>query len=175
MKDEVNPALTGKRAEGAALWANVDWRDMATFIGPNADRFHRVYEKARKQAIEKGSGFAQGWSWPALLFGFAWFFYRKLWAIGAVLLVLPIAIGYFFQSNGASIGVGVAMAMLAKTIYLQHAVSRIAKARAAGGGEAEIAAAGGASLLGGVIGGAIWLLVIALLAFAIASGVEPPR
>lgn len=35
---QVTPALTGKRAE-AVMWAVSDWRDVAAFIGPNAEKF----------------------------------------------------------------------------------------------------------------------------------------
>lgn len=171
MTNEINPALTGKRAEAAAMWAASGWADVAGFIGPNAHRFERVWAKLRGQSLEKGAGFAQSWCWPALLFGFAWFFYRKMWAVGAVLMVLPIVLGYFVSSNGAAIGLAAASAGLAKSVYIQHATSRIAKIRSAGGGEADIAAAGGVSLAGGIIGGVLLALALAGVVWAGANGV----
>lgn len=171
MTTQVNPILTGKRAEGAQLWAASDWADVATFIGPNAPRFERVWAKLRDQSMAKGAGFVQSWCWPALLFGFAWFFYRKLWAMGAVLLILPVVLGLFVSSHGAAIGVSAASTISAKNLYVQHAVTRIAKLRAAGGGAQEIAAAGGFSVAGGVIGGVLFALALGAVIWSVAIGV----
>lgn len=137
---------------------------------PNARRFERVWAKLRGQSMAKGAGFAQSWCWPALVFGFAWFFYRKLWAMGAVLLILPIVLGYFLSAHGGAIGISAASTILAKNLYVQHAVTRIAKIRAAGGGAPEIAAAGGVSVAGGAIGGVLFALALAAVIWSVASG-----
>ena len=94
------------------------------------------------------------------------------WAalLGAVLLVLPIAIAWFLP-GGATAGITVTMAMLAKSIYVQHAVARIAKLRASGAGDGEIAAAGGVSVAGGVVGGVILALAVGSVIAALALGV----
>lgn len=168
---EINPSLTGKRAEGARLWAASDWADVASFTGPNAARFERVWARLRDQSMAKGAGFAQSWCWPALLFGFAWFFYRKLWGMGVALLILPPVIGCLLGSQGGAIGVSAASTILAKNLYVQHAVTRIARIRAAGGGADEIAAAGGTSLAGGAIGGVLFALALGAVIWSAASGV----
>ena len=171
MTDGINPALPGKRAQSAAMWAASDWADVATFIGPNASRFERIWAKSRDQAMQKGAGFAQGFCWPALFLGFAWFFYRKQWAAGVALLVLPMLAGYFISAHGIGLGVSAASAVIAKPVYVQHAVTRIAAIRARGGGADDIAAAGGISIAGALIGGAIALLALAAIVFALVNGV----
>ena len=170
MSEQINPALTGKRAEGAALWAESEWRDVATFIGPNAHKFEVVWVKTRVQSMAKGAGFKIGWCWPPLFIGFAWFLYRKMWGFGALLLVVPVVVGYLLPGGGA-IGLGVAFAMMAKSIYVQHAVVKIAKLRARGAGDAEIAAAGGVSVAGGIIGGVILGVAVLSVIAALALGV----
>jgi hypothetical protein len=88
-----------------------------------------------------------------LLFGFAWFLYRKMWAFGALLLILPVALFLMFETPGGQIGLAVAMAMFAKSLYVQHALSRMDKARARG--DAAMLAAGGVSIPGALVGGFI--------------------
>jgi uncharacterized protein DUF2628 len=55
-------------------------------IGPRADRYVR-----RFLAFERKGGGRPGWHWPSLLFPGVWAFYRKLWLIGIVFALLPVA------------------------------------------------------------------------------------
>lgn len=170
MRDEVDPALTGKRAEAAALWA-VGWDEVSAFIGPNAERFRGAWDKVRPKALKSGSAVAFAMCWPALLFGFAWFLYRRMWLAGALLLALPFVLGLFLDVGTGAAGATVAIAAMAKSLYLQHAVTKIAAVRAAGGGEDAIRAAGGVSKVGGIVGGVLWAVV--LTAAFLTLGGEP--
>lgn len=151
--------MTG-RDRAIAVWAESDWTDIAAFIGPNADRFHGVYERGREKALAKGVGNVVSWSWPALFFGFAWFFYRKQWAIGAVLLIVPILIAYFFDIGGGLGGVAIVMAMFAKSFIVQDAVTRVAKLKSQGATAADLTTAGGVSVPAGVVGGILLALLV---------------
>jgi hypothetical protein len=55
-------------------------------LGPSADRYVR-----RFLSFERTGHGAPGWHWPSLLFPGVWAFYRKLWGIGLVFALLPIA------------------------------------------------------------------------------------
>jgi len=55
-------------------------------IGPSADRYVR-----RFLAFERKGGGRPGWHWPSLLFPGVWAFYRKLWLLGIVYALLPVA------------------------------------------------------------------------------------
>jgi hypothetical protein len=55
-------------------------------IGPSADRYVK-----RFLAFERKGGGSPGWHWPSLLFPGVWAFYRKLWLIGIVFALLPVA------------------------------------------------------------------------------------
>lgn len=150
------------------IWRESDWPEVATFLGPNAERFRSAYDKTRARMAAERPGVVWSWCWPALVFGFAWFLYRKQWAIGAILLLLPMAIGYFFDlPSGGTAAVAVAVAAMAKSLVVQDAVARIAKIKDIGGGEAEIARAGGVSAAGGLIGGAILALGVAVLGWTL--------
>lgn len=148
------------RERAVAAWADSDWAEVAAYLGPNAERFRPAYERGREKALERGVGNVFGWSWPALVFGFAWFLYRKQWAIGAVLIVLPLLIAYFVDIGGGLGGVAIVMAMFAKSFVVQDAVTRIAKLKTAGASMPDIAAAGGVSVPGGIIGGMLWLVAL---------------
>ncbi len=147
-----------KRQQAAEAWATTDWDDVARFLGPNADRFLAVWQRTREKLLAKGTGNAVGWSWSAFVFSFAWFLYRKQWVAGIVLIAAPLTIVYLGASPGGGIGVGIVMAIYAKSFLLQDAVLKIARIRSRGGGDAEVAAAGGVSRIGGLIGGIVWLL-----------------
>jgi len=156
MSDRPGPLdFAGQKARSRRLWEQTRWEDVAAFIGPRAERFHGAWEATRAKNVEGRGGIAFGFCWPALLFGFAWFLYRKLWAFGLMLLILPVALAWMLESPGGGIGLTVAISLMGKSMYVQHALSRIDAIRADGGGEEALRAAGGVSLVGGAIGGAI--------------------
>jgi hypothetical protein len=55
-------------------------------IGPSADRYVQ-----RFLAVERRGGGRPGWHWPSLLFPGVWAFYRKMWLLGIVFALLPVA------------------------------------------------------------------------------------
>ena len=55
-------------------------------IGPSADRYVK-----RFLAFERKGGGRPGWHWPSLLFPGVWAFYRRLWLLGIVFALLPVA------------------------------------------------------------------------------------
>ena len=55
-------------------------------VGPSADRYVR-----RFLAFERTGHGRPGWHWPSFLFPGVWAFYRKLWVIGLLFALLPIA------------------------------------------------------------------------------------
>jgi hypothetical protein len=163
--------FAGQKERSFRLWERTGWEEIATFIGPNADRFHGAWEATRAKVATGRGGIAFGFCWPALLFGFAWFFYRRMWAAGLALLVVPVVLGFFFDMRGGGIGVMVATALFSKSLYVQHAVSKIGAVHEQGGGGGEaIAAAGGVSVAGGAIGGLILAIGVGSSFYLIASG-----
>jgi hypothetical protein len=55
-------------------------------VGPSADRYVQ-----RFLAFERSGTTRPGWHWPSLLFPGVWAFYRKLWLLGIVFALLPVA------------------------------------------------------------------------------------
>lgn len=147
--------FAGQRERTKRLWQAVSWEELALFVGPNAERFRDAFERTRPKMLAGHGGVSFGFCWPALLFSFAWFFYRKMWAAGLALLVVPPALGFFIDSRGGALGVMIAISLFARSLYVQHAVSKIGAVRETGGDDDEVAAAGGVSTAGGAVGGLI--------------------
>lgn len=153
-------SLAERRAIERAKWLDTSEQDLATFLGPNAGEFRRVWERSRDKVAAGGAGMAAGWSWAGFVFGFAWFLYRKQWLAGAMLLVAPVVVALLLPSTSGGAFIFVFSAMYGKWAIVQDGVTRISRIRAAGGDIADIAAAGGVSRVAGAIGGTIWLLAV---------------
>lgn len=162
----------GHKARSIAAWSQTDWADIATFIGPNAARFEANWAKTREKIVEKGNGVTFGFCWPALFFSFAWFFARKQWATGGVLLVLPIVLAMLLDTHGSGgLGALIVIAMIAKSMYLQAVVPKvhdIIGALPAGTARDDaLRAAGGISMPGAVVGGIILAFALTMIIMTI--------
>ena len=144
-----------------------EWEDFKAFIGPNAEKFRSVRTKIR------GKDGVSGWCWPAFFFAFAWFFYRKMYVEGAGLLLLPIIYTLIFPDSDLEFGLGLVFAMGAKYWYLRKATKKFEKiSQRTSSNETkrqQLQMAGGVSVAGGVIGGAIYAVLVGL-AFLAAAG-----
>ncbi len=165
------PSIAERKQRLQTIWSETPWDDVATFIGPNAERFKAVWEKQNNLIAAKGAGVAWGFCWPAFFLSFVWFLARKQWVIGALLIILPIVLGYLFPSStgGGALGIALVMAAMAKSMYLQASMEKIAKIRDAhGAGEGRDAAlrsAGGINWPAAAISGAV-------LAFAVYAAIQ---
>src|ERR1700734_2069751 len=126
--------------------------ELATFFGPNAHVYIDVYDKMR---AGDGSWAPRSWSWPVFFGSFSWFFYRKMYGTGAVILFVPMILDYLFGGTGA--GAWIFFAMVAKSLYVDAALARITKADRMGLQGADrpdyLKRAGGVSLAGGLLAG----------------------
>lgn len=138
--------------------------DLKIFFGPNALLYLDTYEKMRT-AIHANKFRPRTWCWPAFFCGFAWFFYRKMYGLGALVFFLPIFIAYLFGRG--SIVASAVFASSAKTHYVNLALERIAKADQLGlwGADREdyLRRAGGVSLTGGLLAGCVYATVFVLV------------
>lgn len=141
--------------------------ELTLFFGPRADVYLNVYDKMRVNSAE-GRLFAMTWSWPTFFGAFVWFFYRRMYGVGALMILVPIVLGLLFPT--ATGGSMAAVAIFAKPAYVFSALGRILKADALALTATErsdyLQRAGGVSLVSGVLAG---LLYVALLAVAVAA------
>src|ERR1700689_2414612 len=91
--------------------------DLSTFFGPHADAYIAHYAK-----MQRGSGwgrlFSRRWGWPAFLLSYGWYFYRKQYITGAIMVVLPIVLGIL--SHGVAGLSWIGFAMMGKTSYVRQ-------------------------------------------------------
>ena len=108
--------------------------DFRNFAGRRAGAFLPAWLALRADG-RQGGRLPISWCWPAVLFGAAWFFYRKLYPWGAAALLLPLLLGYIAGPRLwllPALGLGLAQALLAKGLYARAAARGIAAADRAG-------------------------------------------
>lgn len=141
--------------------------DLTTFFGPRAEVYLDTYEKMRS-ATGSRRMMPRTWSWPVFLGSFTWFFYRKMYAYGAMIIILPMILGYLFGSAGGAMAI--VFAIWAKGWYVGSALHRIVKADKLGLAGAErsdyLQRAGGVSLPAGIFAGFIYASLLGLMIFA---------
>jgi GYF domain 2/Protein of unknown function (DUF2628) len=141
--------------------------DLSAFFGPRAETYLHTYEKMRARTGRRRMS-AYTWSWPVFLGSFTWFFYRKMYILGAILIFAPVILSYLIGSVGG--GIPIVFALLAKSMYVHQGLSRILKAdglRLTGLERSDyLQRAGGVSLTAGVFAGFIFLAIVALATYA---------
>jgi hypothetical protein len=145
--------------------------DLAAFFGRNAERYLASYEKLR--AAGPGRVLVS-WNWAAFCYNFPWFFCRKMFLLGAIFSLPPLAAHVSVPWAGnAALVISLVFPAFADHWYVRHALSRVAKARALGLEPAErighLRRAGGLSL---VTGGAAFALYLGLFAMGLLSQLQ---
>lgn len=149
--------------------------DLRTFFGPNADVYLATFDKMRA----RGGKFPITWHWIAFFTVFPWFFYRKMYAVGAGLVLLPFAFAFFLgPAPGGSLA---ATGIIAKGTYVHMGLARILQADALGLSGPErsqyLERAGGVSVVAGTLAAFVFvaMLGIAILAIFAPSSLPTPR
>jgi hypothetical protein len=144
--------------------------DLSIFFGPRAETFLKTYEKMRLATGSRRS-MPRTWCWPVFFGSFTWFFYRKMYALGAMLIFLPIIFAYLFGTIGGSSLL--LYAVWAKGWYVTHALGRVFKADKLGLAGTErsdyLERAGGPSLTAGTFAGFVYTCILAVVILAIIS------
>lgn len=132
------------------------------FVGPNADKFLRIYNAQLKEKD------AFSFNWVVLIATLPWLFYRKLYVVGIGLILLPVILVLIFPdlARVGTMSFAGVMAVTANSIYVHIALRRIKKLKALNLPPAErderIRNAGGTSPAGAVFGTLIVASMIAL-------------
>jgi hypothetical protein len=145
----IAPSIT----PAAPASANADERaDLTTFFGPGTDKYLRLHDRLTANPS------SLAFNWAAFSLAFVWFFYRKMYLLGALLVVLAIVAGYA-QPFGAGVSAGI-FGFFADRAYICEAKRRIKKADNLGLTGEERAAylrrVGGVSIPAGIIAGLLY-------------------
>ncbi|HLH95837.1 MAG TPA: GYF domain-containing protein [Xanthobacteraceae bacterium] len=140
-------------------------RDLREFFGPRAETYLAIHARMRSGT----NAFAGGWNWPVFFIGFPWFFYRKMYVIGAIVLIAPALAAYLIGFTGNA-GISAVLATLANRIYISIAMRRLKKADtlALVGEERRdyLRRAGGVSVVAGTLAGLVLAASFASIIFA---------
>lgn len=137
--------------------------DLRLYLGPNPGPYVAYWERARTS----GHPFVWGWNWWGLLFPIPWLFYRKIWAVGAAAVLLPVlldaVLGFGFE---AGVGLAALIAAGGNALVTERAERKSRSVDALGllsqESIARLRCAGGVSRPGAVIGALMMLAVLAL-------------
>lgn len=139
--------------------------DLRLYLGPNPRPYVAYWERARKS----GHPFVWGWNWWGLLFPIPWLFYRKIWAVGAAVVMLPVLLDAML-GFGSEAGILLATLIAAggKALVIERAERKSRAIDALGllsqDSIARLRRAGGVSRPGAMIGA---LMMIAMLFLAL--------
>jgi hypothetical protein len=169
--ETLSPSRFAKfRQDYSALFQRTDQdricEDLRTFFGPRADKYLAIYEKMRAG----NRSYAPGWNWVVFFTTFPWFFYRKMYIFGSLLIFLPALAGYLFGLTGNAGLVG-ALSVSANSQYVQSGMRRLQKADELGLiGERRqeyLRRAGGVSIVAGTLTGILFALLMAAVVLGI--------
>ncbi len=161
-----------------ALWADISWDEVATYIGPNADAYKPTWEKNYADILKQGyPRFGLSWSWPAFIpiLGIPWAAARRQWLfVGLMVGVIILANILMAFTSSSSFGFMMFLVpIMAKNFYVQTAVAKISKIKTAipdhSSHMKEIQAAGGLNMTSGYIAGAICFVLLALSIWSLIS------
>ena len=144
--------------------------DLAAFCGPNAEVYLPIYRKMR----EGSDQWVASWSWAGFFVPTLWLFYRKLYVLGTLCLLLPAFVAFGPDAAAGSVvggSMGILIAVWSKAWYVSTGLRRIAEAD-----RLELAGSERRDFLrrvGGVSASACWLIAFlhaALIVVAIGWG-----
>lgn len=67
--------------------------EVAQYVGANAKRYLRKFKQNK----------LVGWNWGAFIFGAYWYFFRKIYSVGAVFIALSVSIDFLLSSLAADL------------------------------------------------------------------------
>ncbi|PJI43430.1 DUF2628 domain-containing protein [Ferrovibrio sp.] len=169
---------TGATVAEAAPAAETDRsmeRLLRLFFGRNAERFLLFYYEDRdwtnnRHGARRSVGYFDRMNFAAMFFPIAWFFYRRMYLYGAVLLVTPIVIALLFPSFSMSgnTGIAIAISVMANPVYFYYARQRVTRIEkridlSPQSRDDLIRRAGGVSIFGAILGGALTAAVFIII------------
>lgn len=139
--------------------------DLRLYLGENPEPYISLWERIRNG----GHPFVWSWNWWGVLFPVPWLFYRKLWSVGAALVLLPVLLDAM-TGFGSKAGLVMAalVAAIGKPLVIERAERKVRAVNALDLLSQEsigrLRLAGGVSLPGAVIGA---LLMVSSLSLAL--------
>ena len=162
LKDKLKTLLLTKVDMSAITWA-----DLATAIGPNADKYEKLWQRMQSDSKNPFKTFSPCWS-AIPFFGVAWAVARRMPAYAVILLIGMVIAAFAIPSDAAALGLALAVSVTQKSVYLRWLMAHIQLINHQGlVGEARqqaLLAVGGLDAKSG------WITAGVLLGFAVLMG-----
>lgn len=142
--------------------------DLRLYLGRDPEPYVAFWERI----AASGQPFVWSWTLWGALFPVPWLFYRKLWAFGATLVLLPVLLDALTDIGlQASLAAGLLVGLVGKALVVERAERKTREINALGlvtqDAIARLRRAGGVSVPGAALG---TLLMLAGLGLAIYEG-----
>ena len=140
-------------ASAAATRPATDDADLRAYLGPAFYRYEDLWRRCAG-----APGLRSSFSWPAAIFGGVWLLYRKLYVLGALLVVAQATLLLlpFLWARIGELAIAAVLNRYGKSIVLMAAWRKVRAIRrnsaTPGAAEREIEAAGGVSFLAPALG-----------------------
>lgn len=162
LKDKLKTLLLTKVDMSAITWA-----DLATAIGPNADKYEKLWQRMHSDSKNPFKTFSLCWS-AIPFFGVPWAVARKMPAWAVIMFVAMVIAAFAIPSDAGALGLAFALSVSQKSMYLRWLSAHIQHINHQGlVGEARqqaLQAVGGLDAKSGWITAGVLLAVSALLA-----------
>ncbi|RDY26491.1 DUF2628 domain-containing protein [Romboutsia weinsteinii] len=95
--------------------SNFDNKDIENFINKNTEYYITKFKSIKE------TGQQSSWNWPAFLIPGYWALYRKMYPVGAIIIVTNLILSYKLML-GAIVGLGICIyfGMYGNSVYLKH-------------------------------------------------------
>ena len=140
--------------------------DLRLYLGPHGQPFVTYWERLRTS----GYPYLWSWTWWGALFPVPWLFYRKLWAVGAALILLSVLIDSMIDFGfNITLVLGLVIGLTGKALVVERAETKTRDINDLGLVSQDsidrLRRAGGVSKPGAIIGAAMMLATLGLIAY----------
>ncbi len=151
---------------GEAVRPAAGEEDLRLYLGENSEPYIALWERIRAS----GHPFIWSWNWWAALFPIPWLFYRKLWATGAALVLLPVLLDAMIGfGSKAGLVMAALVAAIGKPLVIERAERKVRTVNAldllSQQSIGRLRLAGGVSLPGAVIGALLMFSSLSLVLY----------
>ena len=104
--------------------SRISWDDMATAIGPNADKYDKLWHRMQGSSRNVFNSYSLCWS-AIPFFGVAWAVARKMDMWAAIMAVGMVITAVLIPSDAAALGLALVLSFSQKSIYLRWLMAHI--------------------------------------------------
>ena len=102
----------------------ITWDDLATAIGPNADKYEKLWQRMQSGTKNPFATFSPCWS-AVPFFGVPWAMARNMPLYALVLCIGMVLADFLLPGHEAALGLALAMSFSQKSVYIRWLLAHI--------------------------------------------------